>query len=154
MQVSQANRARWVPGAAGASFIYRLYDIGARTEPWDTPAAIFLGVENSPSTKTLNFLSVRKEAIVLMSLVANSNPNNLYSRPECHVVAKAISICKNTAASTYYCWNLRWRDPTASYIEVPYCDVLECQTNLHSASFFPRCIFGLSLESANQIILP
>jgi hypothetical protein len=36
---------------------------------WGTPAAIFLGVENSPSTKTLNFLSVRKEAVSLVGLV-------------------------------------------------------------------------------------
>jgi hypothetical protein len=34
-------------------------------EPWETPAAIFLGVENLPYSKTSNFLSVRKEAIIL-----------------------------------------------------------------------------------------
>jgi hypothetical protein len=27
-----------------------------RMEPWETPAAISLGVENLPSTQTLNFL--------------------------------------------------------------------------------------------------
>jgi hypothetical protein len=39
MQVSSANRARCIPGAAGASFMYKLYSIGARTEPCGTPAA-------------------------------------------------------------------------------------------------------------------
>jgi hypothetical protein len=57
----------------GWTSIYRLYSIGARTEPWGTTAAIFLGVENSPSIKTLNFLSVRKKAISLMRLVENYN---------------------------------------------------------------------------------
>jgi hypothetical protein len=40
----------------------------------------------------------RKEAISLMSLAKNSNSENLYSKPECHVVLKAFSISKNTAA--------------------------------------------------------
>jgi hypothetical protein len=33
-----------------------------------------------------------------MRLVENFNSNNLYSRPECHVVSKAFLISKNTAA--------------------------------------------------------
>jgi hypothetical protein len=79
-------------------YIYGLCDIGARTQPWGTSAIIFLGVENSPSNKKLNFLSVRKEAISLMSLVENYKSYNLYRRPECHVVSKAFSISKKTAA--------------------------------------------------------
>jgi hypothetical protein len=121
--------------------MFSLYNIGARTEPWSTPAAIFLGVENSPSTETLQFLSVRKEAISLMRLVENSTSDNLYSRPECHVVSKGFSIPKNTAASTYYWWNLGSRDRPASYIEVSYCYLLESQTDLHLVSFFPQCVF-------------
>jgi hypothetical protein len=38
-----------------------------------------------------------KEASSLMTLVENSHSDNLYSRPECHVVSKAFSISKNTA---------------------------------------------------------
>jgi hypothetical protein len=38
---------------------------------------------------------MRKEAISVMRLVENSNSDNLYRRPECHVVSKAFSISKN-----------------------------------------------------------
>jgi hypothetical protein len=31
-------------------------------------------------------------------LIDNSNLDNLYSKPRCHVVSKAFSISKNTAA--------------------------------------------------------
>jgi hypothetical protein len=34
----------------------------------------------------------------LIKLVENSNLDNLYSNAECHVVSKAFSISKNTAA--------------------------------------------------------
>jgi hypothetical protein len=47
-QVSSANRARCVPGTARTSCVHRIYNIVARTEPWGTPADVFLGVENSP----------------------------------------------------------------------------------------------------------
>jgi hypothetical protein len=66
-------------------------------EPWGTPPAISLGVENSLSTKTLTFLLVRK-ATSLMRLVENSDSDNLHCRPECYVVSQASSISKNTAA--------------------------------------------------------
>jgi hypothetical protein len=64
--------------AARASFMYRLY----LEEPL-------------PFTKTLNFLSVRKEAISLMKIVENSD--NWYSRPQ-RRVSKVFSIFKNTTA--------------------------------------------------------
>jgi hypothetical protein len=67
--------------------MHRLYNIGARTEPSGTPTTISLGIKNSPSTKTLNFLSVRKEAITLMGLVENAYSDSLYSNSECHVVS-------------------------------------------------------------------
>jgi hypothetical protein len=35
-----------------ASFMHRLYNIGARTGPRGIPAAIFLGDESSPSAET------------------------------------------------------------------------------------------------------
>jgi hypothetical protein len=41
--------------------MYKLYSIGARTEPCGTPAATFLVEESSPSTETLNFLLLKKE---------------------------------------------------------------------------------------------
>jgi hypothetical protein len=93
----------------GMIYIYRLYNIGVRTKPWATPTASFLGTQNSPFTKTLNFLSASKEAICLMRLVENSNSDNLYHRPECHVVSNAFLISKNKVALAGY--NLR-SDPT------------------------------------------
>jgi hypothetical protein len=75
--------------------------------------------------KTLNFLPVRKESICLMRLVesSTSNSDNLYSKPECHVV----SIYKNTRTAAVDLLLLKFRvtDPPASYIEVSYCDLLE-----------------------------
>jgi hypothetical protein len=35
--------------------MYSLYNTGAMTEPLGTPAATFLGAENSPSMKTFKF---------------------------------------------------------------------------------------------------
>jgi hypothetical protein len=32
----------------------------------------------------------------LIKLVENSNSDNLYSKPECHVVSKAFSMSENT----------------------------------------------------------
>jgi hypothetical protein len=78
--------------------MYKLYSTGARAEPCGTPAATFLGEESSPSTDTLNFLLVKKEAINLMRLIENCSPDNLYSRPGCHVASNAFYMSKNTAA--------------------------------------------------------
>jgi hypothetical protein len=75
-----------------------LYSTGARTETCGTPAAAFLGEESSPFTETLNFLLVKKEVISLTRLVKNCNSDSIYSRPGCHVVSKAFSMSKNTAA--------------------------------------------------------
>jgi hypothetical protein len=97
-QVSSSKRAKWPPCVWGASFMYMLKRVGDRTEPCGTPACISLGVDISPSTETLNFHSERKEPIRWITLVENSNFDNLYSRPECHVVSKAFSMCKNTTA--------------------------------------------------------
>jgi hypothetical protein len=69
------------PGAAGASFIYKMYSTRARTKPCGTLAAIFLDDEISPSTETLNFLLVKRDAISLTRLAQNCGSNNLYSRP-------------------------------------------------------------------------
>jgi hypothetical protein len=76
--------------------MYILKSVGDRTEPCGTPACITLGVDISPSTETLNFICERKEPISLIKLVENSNLDNLYSKPECHVVSKAFSMSKNT----------------------------------------------------------
>jgi hypothetical protein len=34
----------------------------------------------------------------LIKLVENSNSDNIYSKPECHMGSKAFSMSKNTAA--------------------------------------------------------
>jgi hypothetical protein len=83
--------------------MYILKRVGERTEPCGTPACITLGIDNSPSTETLNFLYERKELISLIKLVKSSNLDSLYSKPECHVVSKAFSVSKNTAALDIWC---------------------------------------------------
>jgi hypothetical protein len=72
--------------------------VGERTEPCGTPASIYLGVDNSPTIQTLNFLWDRKEQISYIKLAENSNLYNLYSKPVCHAVSEAFSITKNGAA--------------------------------------------------------
>ena len=78
--------------------MYKLYNIGDRTEPWGTPAFISLGVDVSPSTETLNFLLERNDLISLTVLTEKFNLSNLYSNQGCQVVSNAFSISKNTAA--------------------------------------------------------
>jgi hypothetical protein len=73
-----AKRANWVPGVWGASLMYKLYSIGDRKEPRGIPACISLGVDISPSTKTLNFLLDRKELISLTVLIEKFNLIYLY----------------------------------------------------------------------------
>jgi hypothetical protein len=51
--------------------------VGDRTEPCGTPDCMYLGVETSPSTETLNFLCVRKELMSLIKLFENCNLDNL-----------------------------------------------------------------------------
>jgi hypothetical protein len=75
-----------------------LYKVGDRTEPCGSPACISLAVDISPSIETLNFRRERNELMSLIKLVGNSSSDNLYSKPGCHVVSKAFSISKNTAA--------------------------------------------------------
>jgi hypothetical protein len=61
--------------------MYKLYSTGVRTEHCGTPAAIFLGEENLPSTETLNFLLVKNDATSLTRLAGNCTSDRLYSRP-------------------------------------------------------------------------
>jgi hypothetical protein len=62
------------------------------------PACISLGVEISPSTETFTFFSERKELRSLIILVEIFNLCNLYNKPGHHVISKAFSVSKNTAA--------------------------------------------------------
>jgi hypothetical protein len=55
------EQSKMNPNYRGASFIYRLYNIGVKMEPWDTPVANILGAENSSSTKTLKFILMREK---------------------------------------------------------------------------------------------
>jgi hypothetical protein len=57
--------------------MYKLYNVGDRTEPCGIPAFILLGVDISPSIETLNFLWGRNKLISLIKLTVNSNLNNL-----------------------------------------------------------------------------
>jgi hypothetical protein len=76
--------------------------VGDRTEPCGTPAFISLGVDISPSAETQNFRCERNELISLIKLIENSNLDNLYIKPGCHVVSKDCSISKNTAAHRFF----------------------------------------------------
>jgi hypothetical protein len=78
--------------------MYKLFNVGARTEPCGTPAFISLDVDISPSTQTLNFLFERNELISFIILADKFKFGNLYYKPGCQVVSKAFSISKNTAA--------------------------------------------------------
>jgi hypothetical protein len=89
------NKARLVPGAAGASFVYRLYSTGARTEPWGTPAYIFLA-EKFAVYQDFKFSVSEKRRWGLSKILILTIYT--YSRSECYVMSKAFSISKNTAA--------------------------------------------------------
>jgi hypothetical protein len=54
--------------------MYKLYSVGDRTEPCGTPACMYLGVDISPSTETLNFLCERN---TLISLIKKKELNGL-----------------------------------------------------------------------------
>jgi hypothetical protein len=95
--VSSAKRTRRTPGVWGASFIYKFYRVGSRTE-CGTPACISRGVDDSPSTTNLKFLLVRNELISFIKFADTCNLDSLYSKPGSHVVSKTFSISKNTAA--------------------------------------------------------
>jgi hypothetical protein len=62
------------------------------------PLLITLGVDISPSTETPTLVCERKELMSLIKLVENSNLDKIHSKPECHMLSKAFSISKNTAA--------------------------------------------------------
>jgi hypothetical protein len=74
--------------------MYKLYTVGARTEPCGTPASISRGLDNSPSVVTLNFLSVRNELISFINFAENCNFDSLYCKPGNYFVSKAFSISK------------------------------------------------------------
>jgi len=97
IHVSSAKRAKWTPGVCGASFVYKLYRVGTRTEPCGTPACISLGVDNAPSSETVIFLLVKNELISFIKFVEKCNLDNFYE-PGCHIVSEAFSISKDTAA--------------------------------------------------------
>jgi hypothetical protein len=99
-----------------------LYNVGDRTEPCGTPACISLGVDISPSTKTLNFLSERKELISWIKLVENSNFDIFYSNPECHEVSNVFSMSENTAAIHILLLKLR----VAWSVSLINCSVVLC----------------------------
>jgi hypothetical protein len=78
--------------------LYTLYSVGDRTEPCGATVCIFLGLEISPPTEILNYLSGRNKLIILIKLVNNFNLDDLYSKRKCHFVSKVFSVPKNTAA--------------------------------------------------------
>jgi hypothetical protein len=57
--------------------MYKLYRVEDRKEPCGTPDCMYLGVDISPSTETLNFRCERNEPISLIQLVNNCNLDNL-----------------------------------------------------------------------------
>jgi hypothetical protein len=63
----------------------------------------------------------KKELMSFIKLVENSNLDNLYSKPECHVVSKAVSMSKITAAVDILLLKLR---VTWSFTLMHWCVVL------------------------------
>jgi hypothetical protein len=57
--------------------MYKLYSVGDRTESCGTPTCIYLRVDISPSTDSLNFRSLRNELINLITLIGKFNLDNL-----------------------------------------------------------------------------
>jgi hypothetical protein len=136
------------------SFVCRLYNTGARPDPWWAPVTNCLGLENSPSTKILNSLPARK-AISLMKLVENYNSEHLYSRPECHGVSEASSTSNITVAVDMLLLKFRmtWSEnPLICWSVVLWCD--RQVKWLALVSFFPQCVLGLFLKSISQRVCP
>jgi len=67
-------------------------------EPCGTPASVFLGLDISPSTETLDCLWDIYELIRFIKFTESCNFDTLCNKPGCHVVSKAFSVSKNTAA--------------------------------------------------------
>jgi hypothetical protein len=70
--------------------MYKLYNVGARTELCGTPAFISLCVDISPSTQTLHFLLERNELISFIILAEKFKFDNLYNKPRCQVISKVF----------------------------------------------------------------
>lgn len=81
-----------------ASFIQRLYRVGDKEEPWGITACIYIGVDIRLSMEALNFLWEGKCLMCLTVLMENCNLNDLYYKPGCRVISKALLMSKNTAA--------------------------------------------------------
>jgi hypothetical protein len=60
--------------------------------------SVTVSVDILPSTETQNFMLDTKVLIRFIKLAEKSNFDNLYSKTVCHVVSKAFSTSKNTAA--------------------------------------------------------
>jgi hypothetical protein len=78
--------------------MYILNSVRYRTDTCGTPACINLGVDISPSTETKNFLLEKKELMSLIKVTENSNFDDLYIKPVCHVVSKTFSIYTNISS--------------------------------------------------------
>jgi hypothetical protein len=102
-QVSSANRARCTPGAAGAPFMYKLYSTGARTEPYGTHAATFLGEENSPSTETFNFLLIKWTQSALCNLWKIVTPI-AYIEGRDAMLCQRLFRCPRIQQASTYCY--------------------------------------------------
>jgi hypothetical protein len=70
-------------------------------------AATFLGEESSPSTETLNFLLVKREAISLTRLVENCN-SEICSASNCRYIASAPTTQKTTSIVVEECLPRRY----------------------------------------------
>lgn len=64
-KVSSAKRAMEAAGVTGKSLVNTRYSRGESQEPCETPAEVFLLIEVESSTRTLNFLSSRKDLIII-----------------------------------------------------------------------------------------
>jgi hypothetical protein len=80
----------------------------------------------------------------LIKLFENSNLDNIYSKPECHVLSNAFSMSNNTEAIVIFLLHLRVTGPLNSYIAVSWCDVNRNQIVLRCVE--KACFFNMLLD--------
>ena len=101
MTVSSAYRNRVVEGSWGMSLVYKLNNVGLRTEPCGTPAAIVPGGERELWTLILKVLFLRNDCMERIKLWGNSRAISLYRRPSCHTLSKALSTSRKAATVNF-----------------------------------------------------
>lgn len=93
------------------------YSVGARQDPWGTPARTARGEESWSSMRTQKQRFDKNDEIVLMIHGGMFKVDILYMRPSCQTLSNAFSTSRNTDA-------VDWRRLEFHVLrEVPGCDL-------------------------------